>query len=419
MTDLANRPTRTAQGAPRRERGDRSRWQAAWARSTGREERTLAGAAALAALGAVVGGLLVVMALALVGWYLAEAGAYGSTTSALLVAVQVWLLGHGATLSLGGVPFGLTPLAVTLGQGLLLHRLARRAGRTARPGADDRTLLQAGTVLVGVYLVLVTAVCVLSGAGPVSASIPGAVLGSLVLAALVGPLGLAQGTGRLDDLLERVPGWVRSVVRGAAVSIGGVLAAATLLLVVALAFGFNDAMAVLAGLRLSGSDQVAYAGATLLLVPNAVLLSAAYLLGPGFAVGTGTVVSPTVVALGPVPAFPLLAALPSDGPVASWVVGVLVVPVLAAALGAARAQLAYGVAARDSAALRGFGAGALAGVLLTVFCWLAGGPVGDGRLADVGAPVLEVLVLAVGSMSVAGLVSGSVVAWWQRRRAHA
>lgn len=419
MTDLASRPTRTTQGAPRRGRGDRSRRQEAWARLTGREERTLAGAAALAALGAVVGGLLVVMVLALAGWYLAEAGAYGSTTSALLVAVQVWLLGHGATLSIGGVPFGLVPLAVTLGQGLLLHRLARRAGRTARPGADDRTLLQAGTVLVGVYLVLVTTLCVLGGGGPVSASIPRAVLGSLLLAALVGPLGLAQGTGRLGDLRERVPGWVRSVAHGAAVSVGGVLAAAALLLVVALGFGFNDAMAVLAGLRLSGSDEIAYAGATLLLVPNAVLLSAAYLLGPGFAVGTGTVVSPTVVALGPVPAFPLLAALPSDGPAPSWVVGVLVVPVLAAALGAARAQLAYGVAARDSAALRGFGAGALAGVLLTVLCWLAGGPVGDGRLADVGAPALEVLVLAVGSMSVAGLVSGSAVAWWQRRRAHA
>ncbi|GAB3992224.1 cell division protein PerM [Nocardioides marmoraquaticus] len=419
MTDLASQPTRTTQGAPRPERGGRSRWQGTWSRLRGREERTLAGAAALAALGAVVGGLLVLMVLALAGWYLAEAGAYGTTTSALLVAVQVWLLGHGATLSIGGVPFGLVPLAVTLGQAYLLLRLARRAGRTARPGADDRTLLQAGTVLVGVYVVLVTALCVLTGGGPVSAAIPGAVLGSALLAAVVGPLGLAQGTGRLPELLERVPGWARAVVHGAVASCGAVLAAATLLLVVALAFGFNDAMAVLAGLRLGGSDQVAYAAATLLLVPNAVVMAAAYLLGPGFAVGAGTVVSPTAVALGPVPAFPLLAALPDDGPAPAWLVGVLAVPGVAAVLGAARAQRAYGVAARDSAALRGFGAGALAGVLMTVLCWLAGGPVGDGRLAVVGPPVAEVLVLAVGSMSIAGLVSGSVVAWWQRRRARA
>ena len=44
-----------------------------------------------------------------------------------------------------------------------------------------------------------------------------------------------------------------------------------------------------------------------------------YLVGPGFALGTGTVVSPAEVDLGPVPALPVLAAIPADGPAPGWV----------------------------------------------------------------------------------------------------
>src|SRR5205085_8793710 len=58
-------------------------------------------------------------------------------------------------------------------------------------------------------------------------------------------------------------------------------------------------------------------GAALLLlaqlayVPNAIVWAIAYTLGPGFAFGTGTVVAPTGSALGAVPVFPMLAALPT------------------------------------------------------------------------------------------------------------
>ena len=40
---------------------------------------------------------------------------------------------------------------------------------------------------------------------------------------------------------------------------------------------------------------------------------------------------------------------------------------------------------------------------------------GTGRMADIGAPVGEVLVSAVAAMSLGGLVAGVVTAWWQRR----
>ena len=52
-------------------------------------------------------------------------------------------------------------------------------------------------------------------------------------------------------------------------------------------------------------------------VPNAVVWAIAFCLGPGFAFGAGTVVAPTGAALGSLPAFPMLAALPS-GHVPAW-----------------------------------------------------------------------------------------------------
>jgi hypothetical protein len=46
---------------------------------------------------------------------------------------------------------------------------------------------------------------------------------------------------------------------------------------------------------------------------------------------------------------------------------------------------------------------------------VAGGPLGTGRMADVGAPVPEVLVFASGLMGVGGLVGALVGNWRQRR----
>ena len=97
--------------------------------------------------------------------------------------------------------------------------------------------------------------------------------------------------------------------------------------------------------------------------------------------------------------------------------GVLAVPVVAGAAGAVLAQRAYRVTAYDSAALRGFGSGFGAALLTTAAIALAGGSMGTGRMADIGAPLGEVLVAAVAAMSLGGLVAGVATAWWQRRGA--
>jgi hypothetical protein len=277
------------------------------------------------------------------------------------------------------------------------------------------TVAVAATVLTGLYVVIAVVTCVVVGRDSASPDLGRAILGSLALSAVAGTLGLATGAGRLRALVDLVPGWVRSIGHGALTGFALLVAASAVLVAAAMVAGLSEAATLMSELHLAPGDYVMYAVATLAVAPNAVLFGAAYLLGPGFAVGTGTVVSPSLVALGPVPAFPLLAALPGSGPTPGWAMAVLAVPVLVGAAGATVAQRAYAVTAYDSAALRGFASGFGAALLTTLAVALAGGPMGTGRMADIGAPAGQVFVAAVMAMSLGGLVAGVATAWWQRR----
>lgn len=383
------------------------------------EARPLPLGALMASLGAAVGTMLVSMAVAVVGWFLADGGAHGETTDALRVGATGWLVGHGSGLTVSGTPMSVVPLGVTALLVLVVYRFARWAGATSELPEDDRALGLAAVAHTGSYVVIAVVTCVLVGGGSAAPGLGRTLLATMLLSGVAGTLGLAAGCGRLRGWVELVPPWIRAICFGAAAITLVMLAAASLLVATSMVLGLNEAAGLMSQLGLGTGDTVTYALVALAVVPNAVVLGAAYLLGPGFAVGTGTVVSPTVVSIGAVPAFPLLAALPDDGATHPWLAGVMGVPVLAAIVGAALAQRHYAVTAWDSAALRGFGSGLGGAVLVTAVVAIAGGPMGTGRMADIGAPLGEVLVAAVMAMCTGGLVAGLVTAWWQRRRAAA
>lgn len=407
MTDLLSRPLLPP--GPREEAGGSAR------RPRGAQGRPVAVCAALAAVGAFAVSMAGCVVLTLTGWFLADAGAHGRTTDALHVGAVLWLVSHGSRLTLAGVPLGIVPLTLTLGVAWVLLRCGRWAGRTAADVDDDRALALAATTLTGLYVVLGVVTCLVAGTGSASPGLGRTILGTLLLAGTAGTAGLVSGSGRRQSVSDRVPGWVRAMLHGAARTVATLLAFSAVLVMAMFLLRLGDAGRMLSALHLGAGDYVMYAVATLAVAPNAVLLGSAYVLGPGFAVGAGTLVSPSVVCLGPVPAFPLLAALPPAGTPPTWVLAVLAVPVVAAVVGAVVAQRAYGVTAYDSSALRGFGSGLVAAVVTTVLVALAGGPMGTGRLADIGAPLGSVLVAAVMSMSLGGLVAGLATAWWQRR----
>ncbi|MGI8449186.1 MAG: cell division protein PerM, partial [Streptosporangiaceae bacterium] len=158
--------------------------------------------------------------------------------------------------------------------------------------------------------------------------------------------------------------------------------------------------------------QIAY-------VPNAVVWSVCYTLGPGFAFGTGTVVAPTGSALGPLPMRPMLAALPSvaHASMPGWVsMLMLSVPYLAGAFGGLLTARAAPILALEMAPLWGFACGVATGFALGLLAAFAGGPLGSARLTAVGPSGWQAGVVCVLEVGVAAAVTAGLVNWVRIRR---
>lgn len=335
----------------------------------------------------------------------ADDGAAG----ALRLASALWLLGHGAPVLRGpaAVPLSVAPLGLgLLAVGQLYRAAARVAARGAgRPGGRGGV----PAVWAGYCAVACAVVAQCAGAGEFRARVVAdvaavaLVAGAAVAAGARRPGAAPVGVEALERALAGLPERVRPtggapVVRVAALAAGaGLLAAGGLVVAVAAvltAVGGGAGSAVFAG------GPAAVAGVLLLalvLLPNTVLWGAAYALGPGFAVGAGTVVSPVRTALGPAPEFPLFALLPEPG-AGGWRLAVCVLPALAGvvpglllgraasadggrASGPVRPGAPWPVAATVVAALA---TGLLAGAAAAGLGWLAGGALGAGRMAELG-----------------------------------
>ncbi len=378
--------------------------------------RSLSTSAALGGGVAALVTLLVCTAVALIGWFLADAGAHGDTTDALRVGADAWLVGHGSHLDLTGLPIGIVPLAITMVLVLGAFRGGRWSARHAAEVTDDRVLAGGVAAFAGTYVVLAVLVCVVATDTGATPGLGRAVVGAVLVSVLAGGLGMAVGAQRYAVWLGLVPSWAREVVTAAVTGALALFAAGAVLVGISLLLSFNEASAVLSSLDLSTGDALTFTVVMALAAPNLALLGCAYLLGPGFAIGAGTVVSSSSVSLGAIPAIPVLAALPEEGPTPGWLLVLIGVPVIAAAYGVCGARVRSGPGLPfDLAAIRGAAAGLGAGILITLAISLAGGSLGTGRLTDIGAPTAEVLVFATGTMSVGGLLGGLVQAWAARR----
>ena len=181
-----------------------------------------------------------------------------------------------------------------------------------------------------------------------------------------------------------VPPTARTVVPAALAALAVIAATGALAAAASLLWHVDRAGEFATGLDLGpvGGLMLLLVGVTL--VPNAVVWASAYALGTGFAVGTGTAVAPTGVTLGAVPALPLLAALPGPGAAPRVSLLLLAGPVAAGVLAGAIVVRRMPGLTPARAAGWGLATGPVVGAAAVLACWLAGGPAGPGRLADVG-----------------------------------
>jgi hypothetical protein len=390
-----------------------------------RHRRPLVLLALLGGAAAAAGPLLVCLAVGVAGWFLTDAGAHGAPRDGLRAGAYAWLMGHGSGASVAGVAISAIPLGVSVVCAWAVWRIAHRVGDSVSghgPDADaiadgvrDWTVPAATAMFTTGYLVVALVTLRSVGAETTPPSGLRVVVWSLLLCALVGGSSIAIGAGRAAIWTAYLPLSARAAATVCLKVVSLLLWASLATFVLALAVDFGAALNVMSELHANAEEVSLYAGVSLLALPNAVLFAASYLLGPGFAVGTATIASPTAVVLGPVPMFPMLAALPDDGQPAGWVALLLLVPPVVAAYAAAVTHRLYPTTRWEEAAVRGCGGGILAGLLTGALAGLAGGVVGPGRMQDVGPFAGQVVLHAVVALGLGALV-GSLVATWSYRR---
>ncbi len=374
----------------------------------------------IAACAAAASGLAVLVTLTAIGWITApHVGIGGGLGGVLRTAAMLWLVAHHVGFTVRGAGrIGLLPLGLVLLPGALLAMAGRwvvRAGAVTRL----RHVGYAAVALALPYALLAGALAVASRTAVAAPSLVQAVAASFLLALVAGGLGAARGLAPWSRLLSLMPARPRSIVMGMLGSAallaaaGAVLAGASLAVHLPAVRAASDVLAPgVGGAALLLLAQVAY-------IPNAIIWAMAYTLGPGFAFGTGTVVAPTGSALGVVPLFPMLAAMPSGaragGP--GWVpVAVLALPYLAGIFAGVVTVRIAPTPVIEAAPLWGFAAGTAAGILAGLGAAFAGGPLGNGRLASVGPSGFQVGLVAVLELGITAALAAAAANWLILRR---
>ncbi len=320
---------------------------------------------------------------------------------AATVATSVWLLGHGVPVAFAGATLSLVPLGMPLVSAAILAAVARRfAVKTWTSWALGVASFAGGAALIG-WLGSP------DGAREANA-LRAALVGALIAAPAVAT-GIWRAYGARLRLLDRIPGEVRAGLR---------LGLGTVALIVAAAAAVGGAWAVLnmdrialiaSDLRMDPLGAGALALVETLYVPTLVCWMVAWLVGPGFVVGTGSLYAPDTLTADALPQLPLLGALPS-GSGGWWTWAPLVVVVLAAL---ARAALSRRIGLDWASARAGGVAIAVVAACLAALTAASRGSGGPGRLEQMGAEIVPVTLIGT-ALVVAGYgLVWAVAALWR------
>ena len=346
-------------------------------------------------------------------------------------AADIWLLGHGVdiaftldpaiakSLNLAGADAAFPVTIAALGFALLTFLLGSRAGRRV---SETRFRLIGEVAAIGTFgglSVLTTLSAVHPFARPSIEQ--GIVLPTLVFAAgiALGSLRTARAAG--DDSGSSIRDWINDwrpsvraavgiALRGGAMAAAAIVAASALAVAILFAANYATIIALYEGVHSGILGGFALTGAQLAFIPNLVIWAASWFVGPGFAIGAGSGVSPLGTTLGPLPAVPVLGALPT-GSLDYGFVGLLV-PIIAGFLAGAvlsRALVSRAPGTRNLIVV-GLGIGATAGLVLGLLAWFSSGAAGPGRLEVVGPDPLAVglfAALEVGLAASAGLFAAT------------
>lgn len=371
-------------------------------------------AALLGSVGAVLFAWALVGLPVAVAWLTAT---HLAPTTILETVNQSWLVVHGVPARLGQVHLGLVPLGLTALVGGAIAVVTTYASalmgdaRGGGPRALKAVALLSGSVTVCYTLgslLLATLVVTPTQAARI-------VVGAFALSALSSFVAAARA--RRLDLAGNLPAWSRALPRAAAAGVGMLAAGSSAALATAVAAHWPRIVSLQGSLTPDPAGVAMTMGLYLAYLPTIVLWTGSYVLGAGFTVGAGTLVTPGVSAPGILPAVPLFGAIPVAGSPSAWLwMGVGVLAGAAAGLTFARHRLrAAAEPVVPAWTWQGALAGLLTGVLWVTASALARGDLGVGRLQGLGPRLPELLVFGTVPPALAAAAAAAIAGWWAAR----
>lgn len=361
--------------------------------------------AALSGVAAAFLGWLIMAGLSLVAWL--------STPTIELPAVfrftsEFWLLANGVPIDVGAIRISLTPLGFSFAGVVGCRWLARfgahQAG-LARPALNRLQLAwRVWVCTVGGYLLSLAGLAL--GSGQV-AHLGRGLVGGLLLAG-VGVAWACLREFRLwgDDAL---PALVVQAFRGAGVALAGLAAAGAVLVVVAAIAGWSRIETLEDGLALDGYGSAVWGLLVLAYLPNLLAWAVSWILGAGFSVGGGSLVTVSGTQLGMLPDIPIFGALPAPGLAPEALAAVLIVGVVAGAGGAVVACLGMHGAPLWLRILTGAASGVVAAGVLLAVAAVSGGDIGTLRMTGLGPAMGDLLIVGPALLILSAALPGA--AW--------
>lgn len=358
-------------------------------------------------LWAVVVGIAPLAAVVLVVW-VAGASTGTGATDAVRFSLGGWLLAHGVPLRVGGATLGLAPLGLTA---LAVWQLVRAGTNTARAvGAGDlRGGVRVVAAVAATYGLAGGLVALLAGSEHLSVPVLRSAVSTFAVAVLAAGAGVLRVEEIRAEVAERLGTPVVDVLRAGSLAAAGVLGTGTLVAAVQVLLSVDHAAELVRALEAGPVGTAGLLVLCVLYVPTVAVWGTAYLVGPGFALGTGTSVTAFGVHVGPLPAVPLLAGVPVD-PLSGSLVLLFTFPIAMGLLAGVRIARSAAPHVAGWAALLRTAAltGPVAGVLVGAAALAAGGPLGDGRLAAVGPSAWRVAVACALGVSLTAMAGASI-----------
>jgi hypothetical protein len=375
------------------------------------------------ALWTTVLGLACLVSLTLAAWVTATRHG-NAVRPAISTALQAWLLANHASLAISGGSIGIVPLGLTVGLGALLVRGGRQAARLAG-GKDLFDCLATAFAVALPYGVIAALLTKPAQSAQVEPQPLQALVGGFALAVVCAFVGALRESGQRSVALARVPDGFGSVMRAALAATAVIIGVGAAIVGAGLAMHAGRAATLMGSLDAGVSGSLLMAAVSMAYLPNLAIWGSAYCVGPGFAVGAKTSVTLGGVHLGALPAVPLLAALPANGMPPTLARLAVIAPIGAGLLAGwllarPRTQLPNGEGAwwerrRVMDAVWGLAAGAVAGVLMGVLAWLSGGPLGPGRMADLGPSAARVGIAVAFEVGLLAAATNWLLGWRRMR----